>query len=103
MATLDDKVKMMPQNSDNPYPPHIEKYYGKNREWFDYIKAILDHKPVSRIALVKPSKEIGGNIRKVSSVLRGSRPGLIAVTCQMGDCSEEVIGAFVKESLPCLL
>ncbi|MDB2565281.1 ATP-binding protein [bacterium] len=38
-----DKVKMMLQNSDNPYPPHIEQYYGKNQEWFDYIKSTFDH------------------------------------------------------------
>jgi len=47
----DDKVKMMLQNSDNPYPPHIEKYYDKNQEWFDYIKETFDHEPVSQLAL----------------------------------------------------
>ena len=39
----DDKVEMMLQNSDNPYPPHIEQYYDKNQEWFDYIKSTFDH------------------------------------------------------------
>ena len=29
----EDRVKMMLENSDKPYPSHIEKYYAKNQEF----------------------------------------------------------------------
>jgi len=32
------KVKMMLENSDKPYPAHIEKYYAMNQEWYDWIE-----------------------------------------------------------------
>ena len=31
------KVKMMLENSDKPYPAHIEKYYAMNQDWYDWI------------------------------------------------------------------
>ena len=32
------KVKMMLENSDKPYPAHIEKYYAMNQDWYDWIE-----------------------------------------------------------------
>lgn len=32
------KVKMMLENSDKPYPAHIEKYYAMNKDWYDWIE-----------------------------------------------------------------
>jgi len=34
----EDKVKQMAELSDNPYPPHIESYYAKNQEYYDWVK-----------------------------------------------------------------
>ena len=35
----EDRVQMMLDNSDKPYPAHIEKYYAKNQEWYDWIES----------------------------------------------------------------
>ena len=32
------KVKMMLENSDQPYPAHIEKYYAMNKDWYRWIE-----------------------------------------------------------------
>jgi hypothetical protein len=29
---------MMLENSDKPYPAHIEKYYAMNQDWYDWIE-----------------------------------------------------------------
>ena len=39
----EDRVKMMLENSDNPYPSHIEKYYAKNQEFYDWIEHTYNH------------------------------------------------------------
>ena len=35
------RVQMMLDNSDKPYPAHIEKYYAKNQEWYDWIDSTV--------------------------------------------------------------
>lgn len=35
----EDRVQMMLDNSDKPYPAHIEKYYAKYQEWYDWIES----------------------------------------------------------------
>ena len=37
----EDRVQMMLDNSDKPYPAHIEKYYAKNQEWYDWIDSTV--------------------------------------------------------------
>lgn len=37
----EDRVQMMLDNSDKPYPAHIEKYYAKNQEWYDWIESTV--------------------------------------------------------------
>lgn len=37
----EDKVRMMLENSDKPYPAHIEKYYAMNQDWYDWIESTL--------------------------------------------------------------
>ena len=36
----EDKVRMMLENSDKPYPAHIEFYYTMNKEWYDWIESV---------------------------------------------------------------
>ena len=47
----EDRVKMMLENSDKPYPSHIEKYYVKNQEFYDWITHTYNHGVVESIAL----------------------------------------------------
>lgn len=47
----EDKVKMMLENSDNPYPSHIENYYAKNQEFYDWIEHTYNHTATESIAL----------------------------------------------------
>lgn len=37
----ENRVQMMLDNSDKPYPAHIEKYYAKNQEWYDWIESTV--------------------------------------------------------------
>jgi hypothetical protein len=37
----EDRVQMMLENSDKPYPAHIEQYYAKNQEWYDWIDSTV--------------------------------------------------------------
>ena len=37
----EDRVQMMLENSDKPYPAHIEKYYAMNKDWYDWIESTL--------------------------------------------------------------
>ena len=47
----ENKVKMMLENSDNPYPSHIEKYYAMNQEFYDWITHTYNHTATESIAL----------------------------------------------------
>jgi hypothetical protein len=47
----EDKVKMMLENSDKPYPSHIENYYAKNQEFYDWIEHTYNHTATESIAL----------------------------------------------------
>lgn len=47
----EDTVKMMLENSDKPYPSHIEKYYAKNQEFYDWIEHTYNHTAAESIAL----------------------------------------------------
>ncbi len=47
----EDRVKMMLENSDKPYPSHIEKYYAKNQEFYDWITHTYNHSATESIAL----------------------------------------------------
>lgn len=47
----EDRVKMMLENSDKPYPSHIEKYYAKNQEFYDWITHYYNHTATGSIAL----------------------------------------------------
>lgn len=37
----EDRVQMMLDNSDKPYPAHIEQYYAKNQDWYDWIESTV--------------------------------------------------------------
>lgn len=47
----EDRVKMMLENSDKPYPSHIEKYYVKNQEFYDWITHTYNHTATESMAL----------------------------------------------------
>ena len=37
----EDRVQMMLENSDSPYPAHIEQYYAKNQNCYDWIESTV--------------------------------------------------------------
>lgn len=47
----EDKVTMLLEISDKPYPLHIEKYYDKNMDFYDWISHTFDHTAGSSSAL----------------------------------------------------
>ena len=47
----EDRVKMMLENSDKPFPSHIEKYYAKNQDYYWYIEHTYNHTATESIAL----------------------------------------------------
>ena len=47
----EDKVTMLLETSDKPYPLHIEKYYDKNMDFYDWISHTFDHTAGSSSAL----------------------------------------------------